>query len=236
MEKDSKKPVKKVAEHGKKVAEHGKKVAEHVHKHLMMKISIPVIILLGLLLLGLIRVPYTAKEIMDVEEKFMTEVNRIVPDYDNPVQVRVCEEEIPRYTISDERVYGRPFGLYDYRCYADFKIRNHDNAEGHWSFKYVFNISGKIIETEPVRHFIPKYSQMTYDFMIEDCIAEDTKKGYYVLLSTPMNSICEYVTEYPEKTVTEQVEETKWVKKEARVPKKEPLWQYLIGYNRFEKV
>ncbi len=201
-----------------------------------MKIGIPLFVLLILALSALIRIPYTAKEsYTEIESREVT-ITEIIEDRESPVQTRICEDAPSAYTVREHYVYGKPYGVSGYKCYAKFRVTNDEETKGEWTYRYVFDISGKKIATAPATYTIPTYATIEFNFETEECTAEDTVKGAYELLSGPTVQACRFETQYRNRTVTRTEIKPSEVQKERLVRKYEPLWQWLAGANKREKV
>ncbi len=214
-----------------------KTVVHHVHKHLSKEVSISVGVVILLLILVLVKVPYEARETYTEYEPYEVEVQETVQNMDDPREERICTESPSEVKIEVDPLspYIKPFGLNEHRCYANFKVWNQEDTGGKWTYQYVFDVSGKEVVTEPQTKPIAKYSSVTFEFESEECQEGDTVTGTYELVESPTTEDCEYVTVYPNVTITKTVTKQKEVEKERVMTKREPLWQLIIGYNRHEK-
>lgn len=213
-----------------------KHIVHKIKEHLEMKIAIPVGILLLILVLVLVRVPYTAKESYN-ETEFYTETESVIePDMENPKQERVCVDVPANIKVEEDYFspYIKAIGK-EFQCEAEVRVWNNGKEKGKWTYKYVFNISGKVVETEPITKEILSLSSGTFMFISDECLDVDTVTGEYVFVSGPTTSNCEYKTVYPNKTVVKEVEKQRDALRERIITKYEPLWQKILGYNNFEK-
>jgi hypothetical protein len=128
-----------------------------------------------------------------------------------------------------------PYGK-DHRCYAEIKITNMADTSGKWTYKYTFNVNGKNFPVEEQEVEIQSGTSYIYEFTSDICKSGDTVKGEYTLVKGPTTPECNYEEVFEDKTVTKTVVEKSEVEKERKVPKKEPLWQFLLGLNKGEKV
>jgi hypothetical protein len=213
-----------------------KMVMNTVKRHLMMKISIPFFVILIFLSLFVIRTPYTAKEKYTDLQPFVEEVTKVIEDRNTPVYARVCEQRlIPTEITASEKAYGMPYGLNDFKCYGKFKVINKGDADGEWTVRYLFNISGRLIQTEMLTQKIPKYTSFSFKFETNDCKQGDMIDGTYQIVTSPSTESCKYETQY-NKTIVVNETRQKEVQRERIITKYETLWQKLIGYNRYEKI
>ncbi len=210
-------------------------VMSKVKKHLMMKIGIPVFVIIIFLSLFIIRSPYTAKEKYTELQPYTEEVTKVVENRDNPIQVRVCQEEEIPVKVTMESVYGKAVGLTGYKCYGEFKIMNLGDNDGIWSYRYLFNISEKLVQTDPFEQKIPKFTSWKFVFETEDCIEADKKEGHYIMVSAPTKETCKYEIQY-NRTMTVNETKQREMQRERIITKYETLWEKLTGYNRFEKI
>jgi hypothetical protein len=219
----------------KEVPSQKKMVINNVKRHLMMKVSIPVFVILIFLSLFFIRAPYMAKEKYTDLQPYLEEVTKVVEDRNNPYYERVCQtEDLPiEYTL--ERTYGKPSGLSDYKCYGEFRAINKGDAEGEWTFRYLFNISGRFIQTEMVTQKIPKYTSFFFKFETNDCEQGDKIEGWRQVVSSPTTETCQNLIRYNRTMVVNETRQ-KQVQRERIITKYETLWQKLTGYNRYEKI
>lgn len=220
----------------KEVPSQKKMVINNVKRHLMMKVSIPVFVILIFLSLFFIRAPYTAKEKYTDLVPYLEEVTKVIEDKNNPTYIRVCQENtIPTEISASEKAYGKPFGLNDYKCYGKFRVINKGDADGEWTVRYLFNISGRLIQTEMVTKEIPKYTSFEFMFETNDCKQGDYIEGTYQIVTSPSTESCKYETQY-NKTILVNESRNKEVQRERIITKYETLWQKLTGYNRYEKI
>ncbi len=215
---------------------HVKKLVHRVKKSLAMEISLPLGLIILLVIVALIKLPYTAKEVYTETEERIEPVTKTVEDREHPFYERLCKDVPLGIVISDEWVYGKPFGTSGYKCYAEFKVTNKGTADGKWTFTYLFDIGGKKITSEPVTELIPKYTSFTFEFETEQCKEGDKPDGSYLLVSGPVTQTCEYQLTYPNRTITINDTVKVEVQKTRVITKYEPIWQKVIGYNRYEKV
>ena len=209
-----------------------KKLHHRVKKQLGKEVKLSVGLVIILLLLVIVRLPYNAKEVYTEIEEYTVDV--VVPDYDNPVEKRICTP-VP----ADVRLEPDPFSPFvktsgkDFICYAKLRVWNDGDQEGDWTYRYTFELGSKNIVKE-VTKTVPPSSSIWFEFEADECQEGDTVTGHYELVSGPIRQDCTYETQYPDKTVTEKKQRE--VQKERYVTKYEPLWQKLIGYNKHEKV
>ena len=215
------------------------KLAHHVKKKLSTKVELTVGVLILVVAVAaaliLVKIPYNAKEDYIQTETYDIEIKDVVPDAENKFQEYVCVEKPASVDLSEHDSYKRPFGLYDYKCYGTFKVRNQGTTDGKWTYRYIFDISGKEVATEPKTSAIPKLTASTFTFETE-CLQQDKVSGIFELVSGPTQSDCKYETIIPNKTVTRTETKERQVPKERTMTKYEPLWQKLVGYNDYEKV
>jgi hypothetical protein len=217
-------------------------VINSVKRHLMMKISIPVFVILIFLSLFVIKSPYTAKERYTALEPYTVEVTKVVVDKEHPIQVRVCQNEaLPMEIVVFERPYGKTImnssdGSTGYRCYGSFKLVNKGDSDGVWIVRYLFNISNSLIQTEALTQKIPKYTSWTFRFETTDCQEGDKIDGSYQIVESPQTESCKYVLQDNRTMVVNETKYREDPNNYRIITKYESLWQKLTGYNRYEKI
>jgi hypothetical protein len=215
-----------------------KHIGHHIKKQLTKKINLPLYIILAVIVIIAISIflkyPYKAKERYTEFENYVVEVQDVEKDT-TPSYVRQCDDVPSVATISNYFVYGKPFGLNGYKCYAEFKVTNENSSDGKWTYRYVFNISGKEVITDPITEMIPKWNKIQYNFET-NCLADDKVDGHYELVSSPTTPICKNVETYLNKTITRNETKQREVVKERIITKYESLWQKILGMNNKEKV
>ena len=218
----------------------GKKHLSDISKNLNKKFEVSIgavialVVIFGILTMW--KVPYQAKEKYVETQIYQEPVTQVKPDLANPRDQRVCVDTPSRLTYADHYVYGKVFGLNGYKCYAEFRVTNHEDYDGKWTFRYVFNSSGMLITTDPLIMNVPKLASIIYRFESDKCQQGDRIQGYYELVDGPTTPSCHYETVYLNKTVTTIVEKTRTIEAERVVTKYETLLQKILSSNRFEKV
>lgn len=212
------------------------KIVNHAKKHLMTDVAIPAGAILLILVLVVLRFPYQAEVRDIVEEEYEVEIVEQIPDTLNPIEERTCVETAARSRIENHLNFMDEYGLHDYKCKAEFRVWNNEETTGEWTFRYVFDVSGKEVVTEDKTLEIPRISSQWFYFESDECQEGDVLSGTYEMVSYPTTRMCEYHTIIPNKTVIRTETRTREVLKTTIETRSEPLWQKLIGYNRFEKV
>jgi hypothetical protein len=214
-----------------------KKIVRNIKDHLEMKIGIPVGILLIILVLALVRVPYTAKESYTENETKVRIVTTTEIDTKNPVWEKVCTDVPAKYTVEEDsfspfiRAVGKNF-----ECFAKFRVWNIGNSVGKWTYYYSFNVSGRVINKDPVTIEIQPLASVWFEFVSDQCTKADTLTGTYQYVSGPTVSECKNTEVYKNITVNREESYEVPSQRERIITKYEPLWQRMIGYNNFEKV
>jgi hypothetical protein len=225
---------KKESKENKKNKPLHKQAVHHVKKFLGWTIGVPVFLILVLAILVLVKVPYNAKEsYIDIVSEEVT-YNKTV-NGTTPISERICEDIPSTETVKSPFVYGMPFGLDGFKCHAEFKVTNENKTAGEWTYRYIFNMGGKLNVSEPITANIPGGATIKFEFDTVDCKKEDTISGNYELISRPVTNTCYYVTKYPQIVIPTTEIVKKEVNKERLITKQEPLWQKILGYNNFEK-
>lgn len=214
----------------KENSEEKKTVKDHVKKHLDKKVTIGTVVGIALVLIVLFfPVKYEATEsyidINEYEEEYQVKE----PDLDNPKDVEVCVDVPAKVKISDNSTANRPFGLYDYKCEASFKVWNQEDTVGEWTYSYVFNINGKEFKTESQTRKIQPLAPLKFDFESDECKEGDKLTGRMELIKGPTTSECEYEVQYDEITVTKTRLVTEEIEKERKVTLTKPLWKKIFG-------
>jgi hypothetical protein len=234
-EETKKENTKKESKENKKNKPLHKQAVHHVKRFLGWTIGVPVFLILILAALALVKVPYNAKEsYIDIVSEQVT-INESHDDLTKPIYERICEDIPSVETVKSQFVYGKPYGLNGFKCYAEFKVTNENKTEGEWTYRFIFNMGGKLNYSKTITENIPGGATMKFEFETEECKSEDTISGEYELISRPITNTCYYLTKYAQIVVPKTEIVKREVKKERLVTKQEPLWQKILGYNNFEK-
>ncbi|MFH0875450.1 MAG: hypothetical protein V1859_05915 [archaeon] len=224
---EDKKEHKKEENVKEKTAEQPQKERKHA-KHLpIVIIALSVLLLISPIFL-IVKAPYQVTESYTDIQPQEVSATRTVEDLSKPIRTQVCEEDNSKIKIEDHNVYGKPYGLTGYKCYASFKVINNDNAAVKKTYRYVFIINGGEYPTAEKVYTIPKLNAITYKFEFDGCKDGDSITGRYELVGEK-EQVCRTVTTYENKTET--VTETKLVEttKTRPITKYRPLWQAIFG-------
>ena len=209
-------------------------IIEHVKQHMLTEVGIPAAAIVVLLILVLVKVPYQAQEQYTEIEQYEEPVQKVVPGETR--EERICEQTPAQVTVTSHYNYIRPFGTSEYKCYSEFKVTNQEDTDGKWTYRYIFDVSGKEVITDPEEELIPRLGSITYYFESDVCEREDSVDGTYELVDGPMTTECRYEMVTPNVTVTEMETREREVQKTRIITKYEPLWQKILGYNSHEKI
>ena len=207
-----------------------KTVKERVEKHMNKNITLGAVVGVVLVLVILFfPIKYEATEnYIDINE-YNEDYQVTEPDMANPKEIEVCVAIPAKVVISENSTANRPRGLYDYRCEADFKVRNQEDTLGEWTFKYVFNINGKDFETGPQTEKIQSLASIKFEFYSDECKEGDRLTGKMVLVNGPTTQDCTYETQYDDITVTKTRLVTEEIEKQRKVTMTKPLWKKVLG-------